>query len=162
MKNLIFLRHAKSNWDSPVSDRNRSLSSSGVKAIQQVALHWKDIFSAAQCIMSSPANRALHTATILAHTVGYDMNKIKIDEALYTFSSSDIISYIKRLDDVYDHLLLVGHNPAFSEVTQELSSNNVPELNTACWAQLTFEAKHWSEIKQGTSINGSRKSLSNL
>ena len=162
MKNLIFLRHAKSNWDSPVSDRNRSLSSSGVKAIQQVALHWKDVFSAAQCIMSSPANRALHTATILTHTVGYDMNKIKIDEALYTFSSSDIISYIKRLDDVYDHLLLVGHNPAFSEVTQELSSNNVPELNTACWAQLTFEAKHWSEIKQGTSINGSRKSLSNL
>ena len=25
---LIFLRHAKSNWDSPVSDRNRPLSSS--------------------------------------------------------------------------------------------------------------------------------------
>lgn len=162
MKNLIFLRHAKSNLDSPVSDRNRPLSSSGVKAIQQVALHWKDAFSAAQCILSSPANRALHTATILAHTLGYDMNKIKIDEALYTFSSSDIISYIKRLDDVYDHLLIVGHNPAFSEVAQELSSNNVPELSTACWAQLTFEANHWSEIKQGTSLNGSRKSLSNL
>jgi len=162
MKNLIFLRHAKSNWDSTVSDRNRSLSSSGVKAIQQVALHWKDVFSAAQCIMSSPANRALNTATILAHTVGYDMNKIKIDEALFTFSCSDIVTYIKRLDDAYDHLLLVGHNPAFSIVTQELSSNNVPELNTACWAQLTFEVNHWSEIKHGTSINGSRKSLSNL
>ena len=162
MKNINFLRHAKSNWDSLVSDRNRPLSSSGVKAIQQVALHWKDVFSAAKCIISSPANRALHTATILAHTIGYDMNKIKIDDALYTFSSSDIITYIKRLDDVYDHLLLVGHNPAFSEVTQELSSNNVPELSTACWAQHTFEANRWSEIKQGTSINGSRKSLSNL
>ena len=73
MKNLIFLRHAKSNWDIPVSDRNRPLSSSGVKAIQQVALHWKDIFSAAQCIMSSPANRALHTATILAHALGLSL-----------------------------------------------------------------------------------------
>ena len=162
MKNINFLRHAKSNWDSPVSNRNRPLSSSGVKAIQQLALHWKDVFSDAKCIISSPANRALHTATILVHTIGYDMNKIKIYEALYTFSSSVIITYIKRLDDVYDHLLLVGHNPAFSEVTQELSSNNVPELSTACWAQLTFEANRWSEIKQGTSINGSRKSLSNL
>ena len=162
MKNLIFLRHAKSNWDCPVSDRNRPLSSSGVKAIQQVALHWKDVFSAAQCIISSSANRALHTAIILAHTVGYDMNKIKIDEALYTFSSSNIISYIKSLDDVYDHLLIVGHNPTISEVTQELSSNNLPELSTASWAQLTFEVSHWSEIKQGTSINGSRKLLLNL
>ena len=162
MKNINFLRHAKSNWDSLVSDRNRPLSSSGVKAIQQVALHWKDVFSAAKCIISSPANRALHTATILVHTIGYDMNKIKIYEALYTFSSSVIITYIKRLDDVYDHLLLVGHNSAFSEVTQDLFSNNVPELSIACWAQLTFEANRWSEIKQGTSINGSRKSLSNL
>ena len=162
MKNINFLRHAKSNWDSPVSNRNRPLSSSGVKAIQQVALHWKDFFSDAKCIISSPANRALHTATILAHTIGNDINKIKIDEALYTFSSSVIITYIKRLDDVYDHLLLVGHNPAFSGVTQDLFSNNVPELSTACWAQLTFEANRWSEIKQGTSINGSRKSLSNL
>ena len=74
-------------------------------------MHWNTVFSAAQCIMSSPANRALHTATILAHSLDYDMNKIKIDEALYTFNSSDLLTYIKRLDDVYDHLLLVGHNP---------------------------------------------------
>ena len=76
------------------------------------------------------------------------MNKIKIDEALYTFSSSHIISYIKRLDDVYDHLLIVGHNPAFSEVAQKLSSNNVPELSTACWAQLTFEANHCQTLNK--------------
>jgi len=162
MKNLIFLRHAKSSWDSPVSDRNRPLSNSGIQAIQQVAMHWNTVFSAAQCIMSSPANRALQTATILAHSLDYDMNKIKIDEALYTFNSSDLLKYIKRLDDVYDHLLLVGHNPAFSVVTHELSENNVPELSTACWAQLTFDANRWSEIKQGTSLHGSPKSLSNL
>ena len=54
---------------------NRSLSSKGIKAIQKVALHWEELFSEAELILTSPANRALNTATILAHTIGYDLQK---------------------------------------------------------------------------------------
>ena len=159
MKKLIFLRHAKSNWEVPVSDRNRPLSAKGVKAIQKVALHWKEVFSAAQCIISSPANRALHTATILAHTLDYEMKKIKIDPELYTFNASALNAYLKKMDDAFDHLLIVGHNPAFSEVSQNLSSQYVPSLSTASWIELTFDTDFWSKIESGTSIYGSRKSL---
>ena len=79
MKKLIFLRHAKSSWEEPVLDRNRSLSSKGIKAIQKVALHWKELFNEAELILTSPANRALNTATIMAHTIGYDLQKIRIN-----------------------------------------------------------------------------------
>jgi len=159
MKKLIFLRHAKSSWEQPVLDRDRSLSSRGIKAIHEVAYHWKNLFSEAECIFTSPANRALHTATILAHTIGYDLHNIRITEELYTFNPKDLLTFIKKIDDALLNVIIVGHNPAFSEVSQKLSSDNAPALRTSCWTQLTFQTNKWSSIENGTSISGSRKSL---
>ena len=67
MKELLFLRHAKSSWEWSVEDRNRPLQPKGIKAIIAVAQHWKKDFQTFETIVSSPANRAIHTATILAH-----------------------------------------------------------------------------------------------
>lgn len=159
MKKLIFLRHAKSSWEEPVLDRNRSLSSKGIKAIQKVALHWEELFSEAELILTSPANRALNTATILAHTIGYDLQKIRINEELYTFNPKELITFIKKIDNALSNIIIVGHNPAFSEVSQKLSMNSAPALRTSCWTQLTFQTIKWSSIEHGTSISGSRKSL---
>lgn len=159
MKKLIFLRHAKSSWEEPVFDRNRSLSSKGIKAIEKVALHWEELFNEAELILTSPANRALNTATILAHTIGYDLQKIRINEELYTFNPKELITFIKKIDDALSNIIIVGHNPAFSEVSQKLSTNCAPALRTSCWTQLTFQTNKWSSIEYGSSISGSRKSL---
>ena len=159
MKKLIFLRHAKSSWEEPVLDRDRSLSSRGIKTIQGVAQHWKNLFNEAECIFTSPANRALHTSTILAHTIGYDLLNIRISEELYTFNPKDLLAFIKKIDDALLNVVIVGHNPAFSEVSQKLSTVNAPTLRTSCWTQLTFQTNKWSSIEYGSSISGSRKSL---
>ena len=159
MKKLIFLRHAKSSWEEPVLDRNRSLSSKGIKAIQKVALHWKELFNEAELIITSPANRALNTATIMAYTIGYDLQKIRINEELYTFNFKELITFIKKIDNTLSNIIIVGHNPAFSEVSQKLSTSSAPALRTSCWTQLTFQTTKWSSIGHGTSISGSRKSL---
>ena len=159
MKKLIFLRHAKSSWEEPVLDRNRSLSSKGIKAIQKVALHWKELFNEAELILTSPANRALNTAKIMAHTIGYDLQKIRINEELYTFNLKELITFIKKIDNTLSNIIIVGHNPAFSEVSQKLSTNSAPALRASCWTQLTFQTTKWSSIGHGTSISGSRKSL---
>lgn len=159
MKKLIFLRHAKSSWEEPVLDRDRSLSSRGIKTIQGVAQHWKNLFNEAECIFTSPANRALHTSTILAHTIGYDLLNIRISEELYTFNPKDLLAFIKKIDDALLNVVIVGHNPAFSEVSQKLSTDNAPTLRTSCWTQLTFQTNKWSSIEHGSSISGSRKSL---
>tara|TARA_B100000767_G_scaffold275659_1_gene314095 strand:- start:4640 stop:5125 length:486 start_codon:yes stop_codon:yes gene_type:complete len=159
MKKLIFLRHAKSSWEEPVLDRNRSLSSKGIKAVQGVSHHWKNLFDEAECIFTSPANRALHSAKILAHTIGYDLKKIRILEELYTFNPKDLLTFIKKTDDSLLNIIIVGHNPAFSVLSQKLSTDNAPALRTSCWTQLTFQTNKWSFIEFGTSISGSRKSL---
>ena len=66
MKELMFLRHAKSSWEWSIDDRHRPLQPKGIKAITAVAQYWKKDFQAFETIISSPANRALHTTTILA------------------------------------------------------------------------------------------------
>ena len=67
--------------------------------------------------------------------------------------------FIKKIDNALSNIIIVGHNPAFSEVSQKLSMNSAPALRTSCWTQLTFQTIKWSSIEHGTSISGSRKSL---
>lgn len=157
MKELLFLRHAKSSWEWSVDDRNRPLQPKGIKAISAVAQHWKKDFQAFETIVSSPANRALHTATILAHEIGFPFSQVSIKESLYSFNSEDILWQLKQLDDRFTKVILVGHNPAFSYAADYLSVKPTPELKTADWISLTFTQSLWAEVANGLPTYGSKK-----
>ncbi len=116
MKELVILRHAKSNRTYMVNDINRPLSQSGIERIQIKSYQKRDFFIDAEVIISSPAIRALHTAVIVIRELGISMEKLIIDEQLYTFSGSSIIDYVYSLDERWSKVVLVGHNPAFTEV----------------------------------------------
>ena len=159
MKKITFLRHAKSSWEANVSDKDRPLTPKGIKAIEAVAIQWSSLFSSAQCIFSSPAKRAVHTTTILANSIGFSKKNILFKEELYTFGPYDLIKFVDQLDNKLKEVILVGHNPAFSIVSQALSKDSIPELTTTGWVQLTFKGSKWSKIASGKSIFGSRKSV---
>ena len=157
MKELLFLRHAKSSWEWSVDDRNRPLQPKGIKAISTVAQYWKKDFQAFEAIMSSPAYRALHTATILAHEIGFPLSQVSIKEALYSFNSEDILRQLKQLDDSFSKVILVGHNPAISYAADYLSVKPTPEIKTADWISLTFAQTLWAEVANGQHTYGSKK-----
>ena len=157
MKELLFLRHAKSSWEWSVDDRNRPLQPKGIKAISAVAQHWKKDFKTFEAIISSPANRALHTACILAHEIGFSFSQVSIKEALYSFNSEDILRLVQQLDNRYLKVILVGHNPAFTYAASYLSVKSTPELKTADWISLTFAQSQWAEVANGLPTYGSKK-----
>ena len=157
MKELLFLRHAKSSWEWSVDDRNRPLQPKGIKAISAVAQHWKKDFQAFEAIVSSPANRALHTATILAYEIGFPFSQVSIKEALYSFNSEDILRQLKQFDDRFSKVILVGHNPAFTYAADYLSIKPTPELKTADWISFTFAQSLWAEVANGQPTYGSKK-----
>ena len=156
MKELLVLRHAKSSWEWSVEDRNRPLQPKGIKAIITVAQHWKKDFQVFETIVSSPANRALHTATILAHEIGFPLSQVSIKEALYSFNSEDVLRQIKQLDDRFSKIILVGHNPAFSYAADYLSVKPTTELKTADWISLTFAQSLWAYVANGQATYGSK------
>ena len=157
MKEIVFLRHAKSSWEYALADRDRPLQPKGIKAIKAVAQHWKSKFQSFNAILTSPANRALHTSTLLAHEIGFPFSVFYLKEALYSFSARDVIHQVHQLDDNFDKVIVVGHNPAFSDAADYFSVKPTPELKTADWISITFVESNWKQVTKGTAEFGSKK-----
>ena len=159
MKELILLRHAKSSWEYKTDDRNRPLSERGIKRIKKVALESSRVFSSADIIFSSPANRACHTASILINTLDLSFQKMSIIEDLYTFEISQLIKFIKSIPNKYRCVVCVGHNPAFSNGIEYFTSKSFDHLPTSGWAQIKFNQNKWNLVQNGSVNYGMPKDI---
>ena len=157
MKELVILRHAKSNRTHMVNDFNRPLSQSGIERIQRKSNKNRDFFINAEVIISSPAIRALHTAIIVIRELEISMEKLIIDEQLYTFSGFSIIDYVYALDERWSKVVLVGHNPAFTEVINHFSDVSINQLRTSGFAKISFKEDRWSNLFKGEVVLGQKK-----
>ena len=149
MKELILLRHAKSNRNYDVADINRPLATTGTSRMSKVANRYKELFKNVDCVFSSPANRALHTATIMMNELKLPFYKLNVDSALYTFDSDDIIDYVFALDDALDKVVLVGHNPAFTFTLNHFSNAGINHMRTAGLAKVSFDVNSWTDVNKG-------------
>jgi len=146
MKTITFLRHSKSSWEYDVSDINRPLNEFGINKVKKVSNLSRDIFGEVEILFSSPANRAIHTCIILARSIKIDLKKISICNELYTFNMLDVFDFIKQIDNKYSNIVLVGHNPAYTEILNYFTENKILNLPTARWFCLKFDTDSWSEI----------------
>ena len=78
--------------------------------------------------------------------IQYKGKKIIISNELYTFDMFEVFDFIKQIDDKYSNILLVGHNPAYTEISNYFSENKILNLPTARWFCLKFDTDSWSEI----------------
>jgi phosphohistidine phosphatase len=146
MKVITFLRHSKSSWENNIEDINRPLSKIGIEKIKKISNLSKDHFISSEIIFTSSANRALHTSVLLSRTLSINLNKIKICDELYTFNYNKVFDFIQTIDNNYLEVVLVGHNPAFTEISNYFSENKILNLPTARWFSLKFESDNWSDI----------------
>ena len=103
----------------------------------------------ADLILSSPANRALTTAEIIAKELDYKLKDIVVDDRLYPGAVDDLLNIIHKLSDKLDRVMLVGHNPALTELAHRLSSE-ITHLPTCAVAEFTFNAKSWPDVGKAT------------
>tara|TARA_Y100001935_G_C17172472_1_gene440955 strand:+ start:156 stop:644 length:489 start_codon:yes stop_codon:yes gene_type:complete len=146
MKSITFLRHSKSSWDNNLSDIDRPLSFNGINKIKNVADISRDHFIATEIIFTSSANRAVYTSIILSKILSFDYNRIRICDELYTFNYNNVFNFIKHIDNSFSNVVLVGHNPAYTEISNYYSENKILNLPTARWFSLKFESDNWSDI----------------
>jgi phosphohistidine phosphatase len=148
-KLLVIFRHGKSTWDyEGISDFDRPLKEVGIVNTQAVAQKLKEKGVVPMLILSSPANRALHTATIVARELYYPVEKIVIDSTLYGESESEILDLIKTTNDQYNSLFIFGHNPVFTELPNRFLKQPIDNLPTSGAAVLQFETSFWNEISK--------------
>jgi phosphohistidine phosphatase len=96
-------------------------------------------------IMSSPALRALTTAHLFADEIGYERKRIVIDDRLYARSAPDLLDVIRTLDTKLDRVMMFGHNPEFTDLAHQLSSE-ITDMPTCSVVEFRFDAKAWSDV----------------
>jgi len=152
MKTLYLLRHAKSSWSfDELSDQERPLNDRGRTDAPRMgqALCKREI--ALDLLVSSPAVRALSTAVLVAREIGYPHEKIVVEPGIYEARVEDILSIIHQLPDSSQSVMLVGHNPTFTDVVNTLASAGTTpllEMPTAAVACLRFECGRWEEVSR--------------
>ena len=146
MKTLFLVRHAKSSRDDPsLPDRERPLDDRGKRDAPKMGKRLAKRDAKPDLLVSSPALRALTTAHLIADEMGYKRNDIVVDDRLYASSPDNLLAVIRALDNKLDRVMLVGHNPEFSDLAHRLSSEIV-DMPTSAVAEYHFDTKAWTDI----------------
>lgn len=147
MKNLYLIRHAKSDWnDESKSDFERGLNKRGKKAIVTMGNALKEKKVIPDLILSSSAKRAKLTAKGLAKEIGY-RGEIKYIDALYMAEPKTMQELIKGVNDKYDTLFLVGHNPETTELSNLMIDDAIDNVPTLGIVALDLPIDRWKKFK---------------
>jgi phosphohistidine phosphatase len=148
MKTLLLMRHAKSSWDNPAwRDFDRPLNGRGLKAAPLVGRYLRAQGLQPDIIVSSPANRAQHTAQLVKEAARFAA-PIRYEAGIYEASVKDLFNVIYALEETAQTALLVGHNPGFSNLLSSLSGV-YEQMPTAAAACLELNIAAWPEARAG-------------
>ncbi|NJK95373.1 MAG: hypothetical protein HC905_11085 [Bacteroidales bacterium] len=147
IKTLVIVRHAKSSWDyDSIEDVDRPLKESGIKNAYLIAETLKKRNISFDAVYSSPANRALHTALIFSRVIKYPASKIRILDELYSESDSSVIQFIRAIPETHANILMVGHNPTFTDLANRFLKQRISNLPTAGAVFLELNCDSWAHI----------------
>jgi len=146
-KVLQVVRHAKSSWDyEGIADIDRTLKLKGIQNAYEISRKIKMNNLIPDLMVSSPANRALHTAIIFARIFGFPLDQFRISDILYESQASRIIEFIQNFPDELNSIMIFGHNPDFTDLVNHFVKKPLESIPTSGAVTLTFKSKSWKDI----------------
>ena len=148
-KYLYIVRHGKSIQNyGDISDIDRPLTERGVIDGYTMAERLLDQEKKPEKIISSPAVRALHSATIFARTFNFSYNEIIVNKNFYLAETNIVLDTIKQTVNNINSLMIFGHNPTFTDLANYFLKNEIDNIPTTGIVELKLELNSWSEIDQ--------------
>ncbi len=145
---LFFLRHGKAmkreEWAGP--DEERPLTDAGVTLMRRQAAALARLDLGLDLIVTSPLERARHTAEIAAEALGLKKGVVRSEALAPGFSVPKLARILASHPDA-SRVMLVGHEPDFSQVVSELVGGGQILCRKGCVARV--------EIVGGTLGKGS-------
>lgn len=149
MKNLILIRHAKSSWEAPLKDIDRPLDQRGINDAHLVAINCLKYIPSAFVMWSSSAKRASETAIIFAQNILYPIESIVFKEELYTFDEKQLEKVIKSCNNVFESVILFGHNEAITNFVNKFGDIFISNVPTTGFVSIQFDTDSWDKISDG-------------
>jgi phosphohistidine phosphatase len=155
-RELLLLRHAKSDWDSgAASDFERPLAKRGKNDAPKVGSWLYREGLVPDHVVSSPAERARQTATKVCKRLDFKKKRIVWDAKIYEAAVPTLLDVLARCPGEAATVLLVGHNPGLEELVLHLVGEEVERpadgklLPTATVARLEMP-DDWSRLAAGS------------
>ncbi len=151
MKTLILVRHAKSSWNDPAQrDIDRPLNERGQHDAPMMADRMAERGTNPQRVLCSPALRTVSTAEVFASRLHMPRELIQLERQIYLTGPVHLLHLVRQQESTIDCVMLVGHNPALTDLLNELcTSVRLDNMPTCCVAELTFAADDWATIDFG-------------
>jgi len=149
MKEIIFVRHAKSDWGNEyLKDVDRHLSEKGYRDAYFSSEWFLKNKNKPELILASTATRALNTALIFTRAMGLDMKNFALEEKIYEASLKTLLSVVRTLDNSLASVMLFGHNPSLTSICNELSDDLFfDDIPTCGIVSYSFNVKSWSGVE---------------
>lgn len=123
MRHLYLLRHAKSLWANPAQrDFERPLSEKGLRDAVKVARFITRSKAEIELVLCSSAQRTLQTLDAIRPVLAPE-TEISVEDSLYVFDASGLLSRIGKVPPEIRSLLIVGHNPTIQNLAYHVTPN---------------------------------------
>lgn len=148
MKDVWLLRHAKSSWDDPaLADHDRPLAPRGLKASRRIG-RWATANGVRpDLVLCSSATRAEATINLVREQI--DVPEPVIEKRLYHASAVELLRRLAKVDDEFDSVLVVAHNPGLHDLLALLVPPGPAEFPTGALAGISLDLSRWKSIAPG-------------
>ena len=150
-KKLLIVRHAKSDWgNAGITDFNRPVNERGKSnaPIMGKRLKEKGIFP--DNVISSPALRAITTAKLVTHELGFTTAKIKLEKSIYEATCSTLLKIINDIDNEHEMVALFGHNNGITDLAVYLTDAEIFNIPTSGMVMINFPFDDWKMVGKDT------------
>ena len=149
MKQLILVRHAKSDWGDPaLGDHERPLNKRGQRNAPEMGERLAEREVHPDRIYTSSALRARTTAEIIAEALDYPAGDIEQGEGLYHAGVDTWLDFISGLEDSLSCVMCFGHNPGLTELAHFEFGCELSNIPTCGVLTRAFAADHWAKVSE--------------
>jgi phosphohistidine phosphatase len=150
MKRLYLVRHAKAGGrDTPTPDFERPLNRRGERDVPMIGERLARRAVRPDRLVASGAVRAMSTARALADVLKYDVKTIDEDNRIYAADAGDLLALVRGLRNDWESVMLVGHNPAITDLVNALTDEIIENVPTCGVLEIIFDADDWTRIEVG-------------
>ena len=148
-RELMLLRHAKSDWTTDVDDIDRPITDAGKRGVQRLGVWLAQQSLQPDYIISSPAERAWTTTEKTIKAMGRGIDGVVKDHRIYDADRAGLLSVLADVPDTAERTLLTGHNPGLEDLIDYLDPAAVQtRLPTGTLTRLTLP-DDWSSLGSG-------------
>ena len=144
VRNLILLRHAKSDWSNPaLADHDRPLARRGRKAALRIAADLARWAPVPDIILCSTSRRTVETADLVAP----DGVRRELLHSLYHAGPGAILETLKHLPGSVRTAMIIGHNPGMEDLVTSLAGDLPWDRFPTCAYGLFGMNADWSFVR---------------